>query len=86
MGLVPLLLFLGCALVVRNMAVIDPFEERQAEDKRRLSAGEPPKTNRRRRESLGVLAGRLAWEKTAPTPGRFEAKGKVRGPGAAVRH
>jgi len=57
MGLVPMTLFTGCALVVRNLAVADAFVARQEEDRRRAAAGRPPRTRRRRRTTLTQLAG-----------------------------
>ena len=63
MGLTPMSLFLACALVVRNLAVIDAFEARQAEDRRRAAAGLAPRTRRRRRRTLADLVGASA---TAP--------------------
>lgn len=55
MGLVPMSLFLACALVVRNLAVADAFEERQNDNARRRAAGLAPKTRRRRRKTLSDL-------------------------------
>jgi len=57
MGLTPMCLFLACALVTRNLAVIDAFEARRAEDCRRAATGLPPRTRRRRRITLGDLVG-----------------------------
>ena len=57
MGLAPMALFLVCALVVRNLAVADAFEERQRDAQRRAQAGLPPRTRRRRRKTLADLAG-----------------------------
>ena len=57
MGLVPMSLFLACALVVRNLAVSDAFNERQEDDRRRAHAGLAPRTRRRRRTTIGDLAG-----------------------------
>ncbi|HWD24703.1 MAG TPA: hypothetical protein VG368_04505 [Acidimicrobiales bacterium] len=57
MGLVTPTLFLAVALCCRNLALVDAFETRQAENERRHAAGLPPKTRRRRRKSLGALAG-----------------------------
>jgi hypothetical protein len=50
-----LALFLVCAVVVRNVRVVDAFEERAADDRRRQAAGLPPKTRRRRRRTLEDL-------------------------------
>jgi hypothetical protein len=57
MGLAPMSLFVACALVVRNLAVADAFEERRKEDERRVSLGLPRRTRRRRRTPLAELAG-----------------------------
>ncbi len=57
MGLVPMTLFLACALVVRNLAVADGFCARQADDERRQRLGLPPRTRRRRRTTLGDRVG-----------------------------
>ena len=52
MGLVPISLFLACALVVRNLAISDAFTERALEDQRRKAAGLEPRPRRRRRRNL----------------------------------
>ena len=57
MGLTPLLLFLACTTVVRNMRIVDSFEARQADAARRAAAGLPPKTRRRRRRTIDDLIG-----------------------------
>jgi hypothetical protein len=57
LGLVPMSLFVTCALVVRNLAVADAYDARRKEDERRTSAGLPPRTRRRRRTTLAELAG-----------------------------
>jgi len=57
MGLVPMSLFLACALVVRNLAVADAFEERQVENARRRAAGLAPRTRRRRPKPIAELVG-----------------------------
>jgi hypothetical protein len=57
MGLVPLSLFLTCALVVRNLAVVDSFATRQEEERRREAAGLAPRSRRRRRTTLATLVG-----------------------------
>jgi len=57
MGLVPISLFLACALVVRNLAISDAFHRartRRAEAKSRPARA---RTRRRRRRSLSDLAG-----------------------------
>ena len=56
MGLVAPSLFLAVALVVGNLALVDAFEEREAENERRRLIGLPPRTRRRRRTSLSELA------------------------------
>ena len=63
MGLVPMTLFLASALVVRNLAVADAFEQRQQDAERRRAMRRPPRTRRRRRTTLAELAGASA---TAP--------------------
>ncbi len=57
MGLVPMSLFVACALVVRNLAVADAFVAHQEDDRRRAASGRPPRTRRRRRTTLAQLAG-----------------------------
>jgi hypothetical protein len=57
MGLAPMTLFLACALAVRNLAVADTFEQRRADNQRRTAAGLPPRTRRRRRQTLADLVG-----------------------------
>jgi hypothetical protein len=60
MGLAPITVFIACALVVRNMRVIDSFEVRREDDERRMAAGREPKTRRRRRRTLSDLVGASA--------------------------
>ena len=60
MGLVPISLFLCCALVVRNLAVSDAFCERTLGEQKRKDAGLAPRTRRRRRRSVQELAGPAA--------------------------
>jgi hypothetical protein len=60
MGLVPISLFLACALVVRNLAVSDAFIERALDEQRRKATGLAPRKRTRRRRSLGDLAGLTA--------------------------
>jgi hypothetical protein len=55
MGLGPMALFLVCAVVVRNMRVVDAFTARQADEERRRAAGLEPRTRRRRRRSIDDL-------------------------------
>ena len=57
MGLVPMSLFVACALIVRNLAVADAFSAREAENARRIAAGRPPRTRRRQRTTLSDLVG-----------------------------
>ena len=56
MGRVEMSLLLVGALVVRNLDLIDAFEDRLAEADRRASKG-LPRQRRRRRRSLAELAG-----------------------------
>lgn len=60
MGITAISLFVACGFVVRNERIVDAFEARRAEDARRVAAGIPPKTRRRRRKTLGDLAGMAA--------------------------
>ena len=60
MGLTPMSLFVACALVARNLAVADAFEQRRADDERRAAAGLSPRTRRRRRRTLADLVGASA--------------------------
>jgi len=60
MGLAPMSLFLACAIVVRNLAVLDAFSERQRDAERRAAAGLSPRTRRRRRRTLANLVGASA--------------------------
>ena len=55
MGLVPMTFMLACLMVVRNERVLEAFARRQAEDQRRLAAGLPAKTRRRRRRTINDL-------------------------------
>ena len=57
-------LFLACALVARNLAVADAFEQRRADDERRAPAGLSPRTRRRRRRTLADLVGASARRPT----------------------
>jgi hypothetical protein len=56
MGLAPLAVFLGCALVVRNFRVLDAFDARQAAAVRRERSGLPPRRRRRRHTISDLLA------------------------------
>ena len=60
MGLTPMTLLLACALVVRNLRVLDSFDARTAEDQRRAAAGLGPKRRRRRRTTISELVGTAA--------------------------
>jgi hypothetical protein len=55
MGLVPLMVMATCCLVVRNLRVLDAFEERMADNERRAGLGQAPKTRRRRRQPIADL-------------------------------
>jgi hypothetical protein len=55
MGITPMTLLLTCALVVRNLRVLDAFAIRRDEDQRRAAAGLGPKTRRRRRTTISDL-------------------------------
>jgi hypothetical protein len=56
MGLTPLMLFAVTLLVVRNQRILAAWDARQAENARRAAAGLPPRTRKRRRKTLTVLA------------------------------
>ncbi len=56
MGLTPITLFAGCLLVVRNLRILAAFDARQAQNAHRAAAGLPPRTRRRRRKALTILA------------------------------
>ena len=56
MGLAPLMLWLACALAVRNHRITAAFGERQASNARRAAGGHPPRTRKRRRTTLASLA------------------------------
>ena len=55
-GLTPLALWLACLLAVRNQRILAAWDARQAETARRGAAGLPPKTRKRRRQTLASLA------------------------------
>jgi hypothetical protein len=55
MGTTAISLFAAALFVVRNERILDAFEVRQSEEKRRLAAGLSPKTRRRRRRTLSDL-------------------------------
>jgi hypothetical protein len=54
-GLAPLMLFTTALLVVRNQRILHAWDARQEENARRAAKGLPPKTRRRRRETLTAL-------------------------------
>jgi len=56
MGLAPLMLWLACALTVRNQGIPAANDARQADNQRRAAAGLPPRTRKRRRTTLAQLA------------------------------
>ena len=56
MGLTPLMLFAVTLLIVRNQRILAAWDTRQAENARRAAAGLPPRTRKRRRKTLTVLA------------------------------
>ena len=56
MGVTPLALWLACLLAVRNQRILDAFDARQEQNARRAAAGLPPKTRKRRRQTLASLA------------------------------
>ena len=56
MGLTPLMLFAVTLLIVRNQRLLAAWDARQAENARRAAAGLPPRTRKRRRKTLTVLA------------------------------
>jgi hypothetical protein len=56
MGLTPLMLFTTTLLIVRNQRILAAWNARQEETQRRTAAGLPPKTRKRRRNTLAGLA------------------------------
>src|SRR5260370_12426817 len=56
MGLTPLALWIACLLAVRNQRILPAFDARQAANPRRAAAGIPPRTRKRRRQTLASLA------------------------------
>ena len=56
MGLTPLALWIACLLTVRNQRILAAFDARQADNARRAAAGLPPRTRKRRRQTLASLA------------------------------
>jgi hypothetical protein len=55
-GLTPLMLWIACLLAVRNQRILAASGARQAENARRAAAGLPPRTRKRRRQTLAMLA------------------------------
>jgi hypothetical protein len=55
MGLAGPTLFLAAALAARNLAIVDAFEARRADNERRTRSGLPPRTRRRRRTPIAQL-------------------------------
>ena len=56
MGLTPLTLFAVTLLIVRNQRILTAWDARQAQNARRAAAGLPPRTRKRRRKTLTILA------------------------------
>ena len=56
MGLTPLTLPIACLLVIRNQRILHAFDTRQADNARRAALGLPPRTRKRRRQTLAMLA------------------------------
>src|SRR5262252_3810949 len=56
MGLAPLMLFTTTLLITRNQRILAAWDARQADNARRAAAGLPPRTRKRRRKTLTVLA------------------------------
>ncbi len=55
-GLAPLALWIACLLAVRNQRILIAWDARQAGNARRAAAGLPPRTRKRRRQTLASLA------------------------------
>jgi hypothetical protein len=55
-GVTPLMLWIACLLAVRNQRILHAWHARQADNDRRAAAGLPPKTRKRRRQTLASLA------------------------------
>jgi hypothetical protein len=55
-GLTPLTLWIACLLAVRNQRILHAHDARQADNARRAAKGLPPKTRKRRRQTLALLA------------------------------
>jgi hypothetical protein len=56
MGLTPLTLWIACLLTVRNQRILHAFDTRQADTASRAARGLPPRTRKRRRQTLAMLA------------------------------
>jgi len=56
LGLTPLMLWLACALTVRNQRTLTAFQARHDDNARRAAAGLPPKTRKKRRTTLAALS------------------------------
>ena len=55
-GLAPLALWIACLLAVRNQRILAAWDTRQEDNARRAAAGLPPRTRKRRRQTLASLA------------------------------
>jgi hypothetical protein len=55
-GTTALTLWLTCLLTVRNQRILHTYRARQADNARRAAAGLPPRTRKRRRKTLTMLA------------------------------
>jgi hypothetical protein len=55
-GQAPLTLWIACLLIVRNQRILAAYGTRQADAMRRAAPGLPPKTRKRRRQTLAMLA------------------------------
>ena len=56
MGLAPPSLWIACLLAVRNQRILTAWDARQDDNARRAAAGLPPRTRKRRRQTLATLA------------------------------
>jgi hypothetical protein len=56
MGLTPLMLFTATLLIVRNQRILAAWTTRQQDSERRAVRGLPPRTRKRRRKTLTMLA------------------------------
>jgi len=57
MGVTAMSLFIASVFVVRNVRILDAFEAREAENRRRIANGLAPKTRQRRRRTIADLVG-----------------------------